>query len=176
MRSLSRGALVAAAAAAAALAVTLAGCGSTHAGAGAGASSPAHASGSPAAASPSPAAPRVSLVITVIPRVGAPPVRWTLTCGPVGGSHPDAAAACAALGQVKDPFAPIPRGVMCPMIAAGPQTATISGVWNGEPVSSVFSKRNGCETNRWNRIGPIFGTAGAGTSVSTGVGGQSSAG
>jgi len=174
MRSLSRGALVAAAAAAAALAVTLAGCGSTHAGAGA--SSPARAPGPSATAGPSAAAPRVSLVITVTPRAGAPPVRWTLTCGPVGGSHPDAAAACAALGQVKDPFAPIPRGVMCPMIAAGPQTATISGVWNGEPVNSVFSKRNGCETNRWNRIGPIFGTVGAGTGMSTGVGGQAAVG
>jgi hypothetical protein len=50
---------------------------------------------------------------------------------------------------------------MCPMIVGGPQTATITGTWNGEPVDAVFSKSNGCQTGRWNRIGPVFGSIGA---------------
>jgi Subtilisin inhibitor-like len=160
MRSVTGGAAVAAAPA---LAAALAGCGSTN-----GAKVTASGSGSPGGvaspggpASPAAAGPKASLVITVRANATAAPVRWTLICDPDGGTHPDAAAACAALRRAKDPFAPVPRGVMCPMIVGGPQTATITGTWNGEPVDAVFSKRDGCQTGRWDRIGPVFGSVGA---------------
>ena len=171
MRSVTRGAAVTAVAAA--LAAALAGCGSTDAAkmTGSGSGSPGGAASPAGPASPAAAGPTGSLVITVRADAGATPVRWTLTCDPPRGTHPDAAAACAALGRVKDPFAPIPRGVMCPMIVGGPQIATITGTWNGEPVDAAFSKRDGCQTGRWNNIGPVFGSVGA----SNGAGGQASA-
>lgn len=98
-----------------------------------------------------------SLVIKVAADHGGTPHRWTLTCGPAGGSHPDAKAACAALAKVRHPFAPVEAGVMCPMIASGPQTATISGTWQGQKVSANYSRVNGCQTARWNKLEEVLG-------------------
>lgn len=110
------------------------------------------------AATPSASTPaaKVSLTVLVKASPGATPKRWTLTCEPTGGTHPDPAAACRQLLAAKNPFAPIPRGIMCPMIAAGPQRATISGTFFGQHVSSNFS-RTGCEATRWSELGDVFG-------------------
>jgi hypothetical protein len=98
-----------------------------------------------------------SLVISVAAARGATPHRWTLTCDPVGGTHPDAQAACAALAGAKHPFAPVAAGVMCPMIASGPQTATITGTWHGQKVSARYSRADGCQTDRWNKLEKVLG-------------------
>lgn len=98
-----------------------------------------------------------SLVISVAAAYGGTPHRWTLTCGPAGGTHPDAQAACAALAKVSHPFAPVASGVMCPMIASGPQTATITGTWHGQQVSARYSRVNGCQTARWNKLEKVLG-------------------
>lgn len=98
-----------------------------------------------------------SLVISVAAKHGGTPHRWTLTCGPAGGTHPDASAACAALARVKHPFAPVAAGVMCPMIASGPQTATITGTWHGQQVSARYSRVDGCQTDRWNKLEKVLG-------------------
>jgi Subtilisin inhibitor-like len=129
-------------------------CGSTHA---TGAASGGSGTHSPATAR-SATQPAVSLVIQVAARPGAVPQRWTLTCDPAGGSHPDAKAACKVLASASNPFAPVPRGIMCPMIVSGPQTATIDGTWHGTPVHATFSKVNGCQTTRWDKIAPVLGT------------------
>ncbi len=105
----------------------------------------------------SPAHPPVSLTIAVRPRPQAGAQRWTLTCGPAGGTLPHPAAACAALARVHDPFGPVRRGVMCSMIYGGPQAATIVGTWHGKRVNATFSRVDGCQTARWNRIAPVFG-------------------
>jgi hypothetical protein len=108
------------------------------------------------------AKPAVSLVITLTARPGAKPVTWTLQCDPAGGTHPDAAAACSALAKAKNPFAPAPKGMMCPMIVGRPATAKVVGTWHDININAVFSQSNGCQTSRWNKIGPVFGaTAGA---------------
>ena len=91
-------------------------------------------------------------------RPGATPKRWTLRCEPTGGTDPDAKAACRELLAAKNPFAPIPRGIMCPMIVAGPQRATVSGTFFGQHVESDFS-RAGCEAVRWAKLGAVFGSA-----------------
>jgi hypothetical protein len=111
---------------------------------------------------PKPAKPaaKVSLTVVVTPTPGATPKRWTLRCDPAGGTHPDAKAACRALLAAKNPFAPIPRGIMCPMIVAGPQKATITGTFFGQPVASNFS-RAGCEATRWAKLGVVFGSTGS---------------
>jgi hypothetical protein len=99
-----------------------------------------------------------SLVITVAAARGATPRNWTLTCGPGGdgGTHPHPAVACATLAQAKAPFAPVRIGVMCSMIDGGPQTASITGTWDGKRVAATYSRVNGCQTARWNKIWKVL--------------------
>jgi hypothetical protein len=109
----------------------------------------------PSSASASPAA-KVSLVIEVTPQPGAKAERWTLQCEPTGGTQPHAATACHQLLAAKRPFAPIPHGIMCPMIATGQQTATVKGTWFGTPVDTTFSRLSGCAAVRWAELGQVF--------------------
>jgi Subtilisin inhibitor-like len=110
----------------------------------------------PSSASARPAA-KVSLVIEVTPQPGAKAQRWTLQCEPTGGTQPQAAAACRQLLAAKRPFAPIPHGIMCPMIATGQQTASVKGTWFGTPVDTTFSRLSGCAAVRWSELGQVFG-------------------
>jgi hypothetical protein len=112
--------------------------------------------GSAASAAPSAAAAKVSLVIEVTPRPGAKAERWTLQCEPTGGTQPNAAAACHQLLTVTRPFAPIPHGIMCPMVVTGEQTAVIKGTWFGAPVDETFSQLSGCAAVRWHELGQVF--------------------
>lgn len=121
----------------------------------------------PSTPSASATAAKVSLTVVVKASPGATPKRWTLRCDPTGGTHPDAQAACRQLLAAKNPFAPIPRGIMCPMIAAGPQRATISGIFFGQHVASNFSQ-TGCEATRWSELGDVFGVR-----AGSGAGGES---
>ena len=99
-----------------------------------------------------------SLIISVAAARGDTPRRWTLTCGrrAAGGTLPYPAAACAALARAKDPFAPVPHGIMCSMIDSGPQTAFIRGTWRGTRVASAYSRLDSCETARWNKLWKVF--------------------
>jgi hypothetical protein len=85
------------------------------------------------------------------------PLRWTLTCDPVGGTHPKAAAACAQLAAAaSDPFAPTPPGLMCSMIYGGPQEAHVFGTYKGRAVDTTFLRTNGCQTARWQRVSELL--------------------
>lgn len=78
---------------------------------------------------------------------------WTLTCDPVGGTHPDPEAACAALtahGAAALP--PVAKDMMCTQVYGGPETASIAGTWQGQSVRSTFARTNGCEIARWNML------------------------
>ncbi len=97
-----------------------------------------------------------SLTITAKASADAPADSWTLTCDPAGGTHPDADAACAALAAATDPFAPTPRDQACTEIYGGPQTATVTGTFRGQPVNASFSRINGCEINRWDSLTPLL--------------------
>ena len=96
----------------------------------------------------------VRLVIEVTRHPGAKPQRWTLRCHPVGGTHPDAGAACRVLEHAKNPFAPIRPDMMCPASPAS-RTATIRGIWSGHPVNATYTQ-NGCGLLRWHRIWQVF--------------------
>jgi hypothetical protein len=85
-----------------------------------------------------------------------PAVIRTLTCDPVGGDHPRAAEACAALAALDDPFAPTPPGTVATMIYGGPETVTVDGYWHGRPVRTAFNRTNGAEMHRWDRLGPVL--------------------
>jgi Subtilisin inhibitor-like len=75
---------------------------------------------------------------------------WRLTCNPPGGTHPDPEAACRALeanGAVALP--PVPKDKACTQIYGGPETASITGTWEGQPVMSRFARNDGCQISRW---------------------------
>lgn len=76
---------------------------------------------------------------------------WTLKCGPAGGDHPKADAACAALTKAGDPFGPAKKGP-CTMIFGGPETAKVTGTWQGKKVDATFTRKNGCELDRWTKL------------------------
>jgi Subtilisin inhibitor-like len=110
----------------------------------------------PAGAGSAPApAPKVSLDITVSTTPNAPSKHWTLQCEPAGGTHPNPAAACAVLLKVKNPFAPLPKGIMCPMIRVGTKTAIVKGTYFGKHIDTKLSP-GGCQLAQWEKIGQIF--------------------
>ena len=84
---------------------------------------------------------------------------WELSCsseGVIGGDHPDAESACAALAAAKDAWAPVPEDMACTMVYGGPQVATVRGTWNGVAVDARFQRTDGCEIARWDRIAPLL--------------------
>jgi hypothetical protein len=82
--------------------------------------------------------------------------RWTLRCGPVGGTLPRAAAACDALAANARPFAPTPPGTACTEVYGGPQTARVTGSYRGRAIWATFRRRDGCEINRWQQHSFLF--------------------
>jgi hypothetical protein len=112
-------------------------------------------------ATPGPAQPMTELTVEVKAPAkassDAPIRKWSLTCDPPQGTHPDPAAACAALGKSPDPFAPVPKDQQCTMIFGGPEEATVTGTWKGKRVDAKFSRKNGCEMSRWSGLAPVFG-------------------
>jgi hypothetical protein len=102
------------------------------------------------------AAALTALSITVSASGGEPSSHWTLRCGPAGGTLPHAASACTRLLALERPFAPVPKGMACTDLYGGPQTARVTGRFRGSLVWAGFSRRNGCETARWNRVRFLF--------------------
>jgi len=90
--------------------------------------------------------------------------RYEVRCRPSGGSHPDAAGACAALERNtrwgRDAFAPVPRDALCTMQYGGPATARVTGTWAGRPVDATYDRANGCAIARWDRLVPLLPEAG----------------
>jgi Subtilisin inhibitor-like len=115
---------------------------------------PAPSDGAGPGSAPAPV-PKVSLDITVSTTPGAPTKHWTLQCEPAGGTHPDPAGACAVLLKAKNPFAPLPKGIMCPMIRVGTKTAIVKGTYFGKHVDTTFTP-GGCRLAQWEQIGQIF--------------------
>jgi hypothetical protein len=72
------------------------------------------------------------------------------------GQRRHAAALDPDLRRAKNPFAPVPHGIMCSMIDSGPQTASITGTWHGVRVASSYSRGDSCETARWNKLWKVF--------------------
>jgi len=59
--------------------------------------------------------------------------RWTLTCGPAGGTLPARAAACRELAAHGADL--VHPGVQCMVIVVGGPSAVVTGTWNGERVN-----------------------------------------
>jgi hypothetical protein len=111
----------------------------------------------PAGGGMEPEAPATALTITFWPegRSGAA-VEAELTCDPPGGTHPAAGEACDALRANADALAPLPPDSICTQIYGGDQEAEIAGVLDGEDVQASFSRQNGCEIDRWDRLAIVL--------------------
>ena len=97
------------------------------------------------------------LDIRVVAAEGAEPTVMTLTCEPAGGDHPNAEAACAKLAAAgSEILEPVPADQACTLIFGGPQTATVTGTFDGAAVEASFSRDNGCEIDRWDTLGTEF--------------------
>jgi hypothetical protein len=83
---------------------------------------------------------------------------YLLRCGngTAEGSLPDAAAACAHLRDLDDPFEPVPDDAICTQQYGGPQTARIEGSWHGETVDLELSRTDGCHIAQWDRLAPLL--------------------
>jgi hypothetical protein len=107
-----------------------------------------------------------SLHITVWPAGEGHPGKhvYTLQCGDrIAGTLPKRAAACRKLTQVERPFAPTPVDMACTMIYGGPEEALVTGRFRGKLVRARFSRKDGCELARWNRVRFLFpGTSATG--------------
>ncbi|WP_328537900.1 SSI family serine proteinase inhibitor [Streptomyces sp. NBC_00344] len=85
-----------------------------------------------------------------------------LECGASGatGTHRSPQEACDRLAALaadgKEPFEPVPSGMMCTMQYGGSATAHITGTWQGRPVDATFRRTNGCEIARWNNLEPLL--------------------
>jgi hypothetical protein len=88
---------------------------------------------------------------------GTEPERYTLRCtDPADSDHPDAAAACEHLAGLEAPFVPLPGDLACTEQYGGPETAHITGRWNGEPVDLELSRTDGCRISQWESLGPVL--------------------
>ena len=104
----------------------------------------------------SPEAPAPQLVIVVDDGSGTK-TTWELSCDPVGGTHPEPDAACQALTEHGETaLAAVPDDQMCTQQYGGPETATINGTWQGKPVKSTLSRKNGCEIARWDALKDVL--------------------
>jgi hypothetical protein len=98
-----------------------------------------------------------ALTITIWPSgMDGPADRWTLRCGPTGGTLPARVAACRKLNSLSAPFRPIPKDVVCTALYGGPQVARITGRFRGQRIWAEFRRRDGCEIGRWERLRPLL--------------------
>jgi len=85
---------------------------------------------------------------------------YELRCHPGRGSHPDPAGACGTLDRRttwgRDPFAPVPPRSLCTMQYDGPATAHVTGTWAGRPVDTTYSRGDGCQIARWDKLVPLL--------------------
>ncbi|MGZ4463275.1 MAG: SSI family serine proteinase inhibitor [Gaiellaceae bacterium] len=99
-----------------------------------------------------------SFRIEVWPRGTAFPSRvYTLDCPDATGTLPAAQTACRKLAPLRrSAFAPVPPHSICTQIYGGRQVARITGTFLGRRLDAVFTRRDGCQINRWNRLAFLF--------------------
>lgn len=97
------------------------------------------------------------LVVEIDRGDGSAPERYTLNCADLAASdHPAAQAACDHLAAMDEPFAPLPADAMCAQVFDGPETARVTGRWQGEPVDLELARNDSCRTGQWDGLGPLL--------------------
>jgi hypothetical protein len=98
-----------------------------------------------------------SLRIVVRASPTAPARIETLRCHPPRGTVSHPAQACnRLLAAGRSLFAPTPPETACTQIYGGPQQALVTGTVSGARVWARFTRRDGCELARWNRVAFLF--------------------
>jgi hypothetical protein len=99
---------------------------------------------------------KVALTFVLSDGPGKPVIRhWRLSCEPAGGTRPGAAVACAALLKLNKPFAPLPKGIACPMILRSDRKIVVTGTWFGTKVHR-FVVDGGCDMTLFSKLDRIF--------------------
>lgn len=93
---------------------------------------------------------------------------WHLTCAPEGGDHPDPAKACSVLTEHAQTALLAPQDRICtqpdpsdhPNASnyGGPQTAQVTGTWQGQPVDTRLIRTDGCQIARWDTLVGVLPT------------------
>lgn len=78
--------------------------------------------------------------------------RWTLRCGPVGGTHTRRAAACTRLAGIERPFATSRQPEICTQEYGGPEQAVVTGTHRGQKVWIQLSLSDGCKISRFKTL------------------------
>jgi hypothetical protein len=73
----------------------------------------------------------------------------SVSCEADAGDSP-----CATL--VPEDADPVPPATACTEIYGGPDEATVEGTIAGESVTAAFTRANGCEIDRFDRIVPLL--------------------
>jgi Subtilisin inhibitor-like len=88
-------------------------------------------------------------------------IRWTLRCGPVGGTHPRRAATCRELARLgRRAFEPVPPDMACTELYGGPQIAIVTGEVDGRRVWVKLTRVDGCQIARWDRVPSLLPAGG----------------
>jgi hypothetical protein len=83
---------------------------------------------------------------------GAPTRELKLDC-----AEPTDSQACGAVAGVSaHDLAPTPPDTACTQLFGGPETATVKGQIRGEDVDAQFSRSDGCEVERWERVAALL--------------------
>jgi hypothetical protein len=91
------------------------------------------------------------------PEAGYEEGTWTLTCGPVGGDHPEAQAACDEIAEVgTDPFLLDTSTMTCTMEMGGPEVVRVTGTIGGTEIDTEFNKVGGCEIDRFETVSTVI--------------------
>jgi hypothetical protein len=76
-------------------------------------------------------------------------------------TQPPEGAACAAAADLRPAdFEPVPDDMACTQQFGGPETATVTGTLRDRDVDARFSRENGCEIARWEKVAPLLEAAG----------------
>jgi hypothetical protein len=74
---------------------------------------------------------------------------------------PEGGAACAAAADLRPAdFEPTPDDMACTQQFGGPETATVTGTLEGGEVDARFSRADGCEIARWDKVAPLLEAVG----------------
>ncbi len=104
-------------------------------------------------------APAGQLSVDYRPSTDAPVQVLTLSCAPPGGTVPDPGSACRSLAALPAPFAASSPPIACTELYGGPQTARITGTWQGRPVDTTVDRTDGCGIARWDSLTGLLPTA-----------------
>jgi hypothetical protein len=102
-----------------------------------------------------PQASKFALSVRIVHGKGSGPKHWTLQCEPARGTAPDATTACKTLLGIKQPFSPVSKVKVCPMILAGSQVIVVSGTWDGRKVHRTVIDGE-CDLGLFETLNKVF--------------------